>query len=357
MFSPLRFVKWKDPNAYQSSVRKRFERDTFSHNIFSLSFGKHVAAYKGYVEAQDYLSKKSQDTKILLRALRRLPRLNDVTVAFQNETIGAREIMSAFGLLNGDEVTFDSEYTLPVFIEALTESGRKFETFNLFNDEGSSMDLFSLSRILFNERHEPRFRYISDPPKNVTPGAFCNAFLGHRSMIRHKVTTLMGGLREFNMSGLEIDSNDLIGSHLWSDALEPIVAFSYLLEELIIAPLVSAMPGENTQRFYLSSILHGSADLRHLRHLELQYVESPEALLVKLLTRCSGSLLHVMLLYVRFTGGGSWSDVFRKARNAEFKVLCDFRLLNCGEGKGLVRAENYLKHITDKDPIDESNGV
>ena len=122
MFSPLRFVKWKDPFTYQTSVRSRFERDTFSHNTFSLSFGKHVAAYKGYVEAQDYLSKKSQDTKILIRALRHLPRLKNVTVVFQNSIIGAREIMSAFGLLNGNEVTLDSEYTLPVLIEALGES-------------------------------------------------------------------------------------------------------------------------------------------------------------------------------------------------------------------------------------------
>lgn len=355
VFSPLRFIKWKDPFSYQSSVRNRFERDTFSHNAFSLSFGKHAAAYKGYVEAQDYLSKKSQDTKILLRALRRLPQLKDVTVVFKNEIIGAREIMSAFGLLNGNEVTLDSEYTLPVLIEALGESDRKLEKFNLLSDDSTSFELYCISRSKFNRSHELRFKYISEPPKNVTAKAFWNAFQGDSGTIRQKVITLMGSLREFNMTGLEIDSNDVIGTYQCSNALEPIVAFSHRLEELNIMASVSGTTGENGPRLYLSSILHKRIYFGHLQHLTLQYVESPESLLVELFTKCSGSLVNVALFHVRITGSGSWSDVFRKARNAEFKVLYHFVLLHCGEAKGVVRAQNYLKRITDKGPIDESN--
>lgn len=355
MFSPLRFIKWKDPFSYQSSVRSRFERDTFSHNVFSLSFGKHVAAYKGYVEAQDYLSKKSQDTKILLRALRHLPRLKNVTVVFKNEIIGAHEIMSAFGLLNGNEVTLDSEYTLPVLIEALSESERKLDKFNLVSDESTSFELFCMSRRTFNDSHEPRFKYISEPPTNVTAKAFWNAFHGDNGTIRQKVITLMSRLREFNMIGLKIDSNDVIAFHQWSNALEPIVAFSSRLEELSICPNVSGTLGGNGQRLHLSSILHESIYLRRLQYLTLEHVESPESLLVELFTKCSCSLVHVALLYVRITSSGSWSDIFRKARNAEFKVLHDFVLLHCGEAKDVVRAQRYLKRITDKDPIVECN--
>lgn len=355
MFSPLRFVKWKDPFSYQSSVRSRFERDTFSHNVFSLSFGKHVAAYKGYVEAQDYLSKKSQDTKILLRALRHLPRLKNVTVVFKSEIIGAREIMSAFGLLNGTEVTLDSEYTLPILIEALSESKRKLDKFNLVSEESTSFELFSMSRSTFNYSHEPRFKYISEPPTNVTAKAFWNAFHGDSGTIEQKVMTLMCSLREFNMSGLIIDSNDVIGFHQWSNALEHIIALSYGLEELNISPNISGRPRGNDHGLHLSSILPNSIHFRHLRCLTLQHVESPESLLVELFTECSCSLVNVALLYVRITSSGSWSDVLRKARNADFKVLYDFVLIDCGETKGVVRAQNYLKHITDKDPIDEYN--
>lgn len=355
VFSPLRFVKWKDPYSYQSSVRSRFERDTFSHNVFSLSFGKHVAAYKGYVEAQDYLSKKSQDTKILLRALRHLPQLKNVTVVFRNEVIGAREIMSAFGLLNGNEVTLDSEYTLPVLIEALSESDKKLDKFNLVCEESTSFELFCRSRSTFNYNHEPRFKYVSEPPTNVTAKAFWNAFHGDGGTIRRKVITLMCRLREFKMSGLKIDSNDVVGFHQWSHALEPIVAFSHRLEELIICPSVSGTLGGNDQRLHLSSILHTSSSFGHLQHLTLEHVESHESLLVELFTKCCCSLVYVLLLYVRITGSGSWSDVFRKARNAEFKALDDFVLLHCGETEGVVRAQNYLKRITDKNPIDECN--
>lgn len=353
MFSPLRLIKFKDPHSYQCAVQNRLERDTFSHNVFSLSFGKHVAAYRGYVEAQDYLSKKSQDTKIILRALRHLPQLKNVTVVFGNETIGAREIMSAFGLLNGNEVTFDSEYTLPVFIEALTESDRKLDTFNLVCEEIISFKLFSWSRRQFNNRHQPRFKYISDPPKEVTAKAFWNTFHGDNDKLRWKVRDLMGRLREFHMNRLKIDSNDVVGFHQCSNALDPIVAFSDRLEELTTCPYVSEFGVNN--RLHLSTILQDSICVDNLRYLKLDHVKSPASLLVELFTKNSCSLVDVTLIDVRITNKGSWSVLLRKTRSAEFKVLNDFVLLACGEANGLVRAQNYLKRITDKDPIEECN--
>lgn len=355
VFSPLRFVKFKDPFPYQSSVRNRLERDTFSHNVFSLSFGKHIAAYKSYVEAQDYLSKKSQDTKILTRALRRLPGLKNVTVVFGNGTIGAREIMSAFGLLNGNEVTLDSEYTLPVLIEALSESERQFSVFNLVSVESTSIELYCRSRRSFNDKHEPRFKYVSESPVNITATAFRNAFYGGSNEMRQKVIRLMRKLRVFTMSGLRTDRIDVIPFDRWSCSLEPIVAFASGLEELDITAKVDATPGEDHQQLHLSAILHDTSSFGRLRYLTLEHVVSPEPLLIKLFTGCSCSLVSVFLLYVRVTGGGSWSDVFRKSRNADFNTLHDFGLLHCGGAKGLVCAQNYLKRLTSKDPIAECN--
>lgn len=323
------------------------------------------------MEAQDFLSKKSQDTKILLRALRLLPRLKNVTVVFENEIIGAREIMSAFGLLNGNEITFDSEYTLPVLIEALSESDRKLDKFNLFSDESTTtFEMSRRSRRTFNYSHGPRFKYVSggQPPTNVTAKAFMKAFLGGTSgdgSSRQKVITLMHGLREFNMSGVEIDNNDIFESHQWSEALEPIVACAYRLEGLDIDPYVSGLPERDDQRLHLSSILHKSISHCHLKRLELQHVESPESLLLELLTKSSYSLVHVALSYVRINSRGTWSDVFRKARKTEFKVLQFFVLVQCAEAngvvrgqneaKGVVRAQRYLKRITDEFPVAECN--
>ena len=355
MFSPLRFVKWKDPFPYQSSIRNRLERDTFSHNTFSLSFGKHVAAYEGYLKAQDYLSKKSQDTKILLRALRHLPRLTDVIVVSQNEIIGAREIMSAFGLLNGNEVTLDSEYTLPVLIDALSESELKINKFRLVFDDSPPFELFCESRREFNDNHEPRFKYISERPANITIKAFWNAFRGDNNSRRQKVISLMSGLREFAMNGLKIESDDNLGFLQLSSAMEPVVAFAYSLEELSICPSISGNPGRNTQRLQLSCILHESICLPHLQCLMLRHVEFPESLLVNLLIQCSSSLVHVELYNPRISGNGSWSDFFRKLRNAKWKTLQTFVMLDSGATERVVRAQTYLKRITDKDPIVEAN--
>lgn len=356
VFSPLRFVKFKDPFSYQSSVRNRLERDTFSHNVLSLSFGKHIAAYKSYVEAQDYLSKKSQDIKILTRALRCLPRLKNLSVVFKNETIGAREIMSAFRLLNGNEITLDSEYTLPVLIAALSVSERQLDMFSLLSHESRAFALYSESRADFNDKHEPRFQYVSESPLNVTATAFENAFSGDDREARQKVMHLMRNLRGFTMSGLKIDSIDNIAAlESWSCSLEPIIASASGLHELYIAPTVSSTPVSNHSRLNLPFILHDTVHLSHLRCLILEHVESPEPLLIKLFTRCSRSLASVVLRDVRVTGGGSWSDVFRKSRNANFNTLDGFTLLRCGGAKGLVCAEKYLKRLTDKDPIVQCN--
>ena len=355
MFSPLRFVKWKDPFPYQSSVRNRLERDTFSHNIFSLSFGKHVAAYEGYLKAQDYLSKKAQDTKILLRALRHLPRLTDVIVVSQNENIGAREIMLAFGLLSGNEVTLDSEYTLPVLIEALSESELKLNKFKLVFDYKTPFKLLRESRTEFNNKHEPRFKYASERPANITIKAVWNAFRGDDNSRRQKVISLMSGLRELDIHGLTIESDDVFGFLQLSSAMEPVVAFAYPLKELSICPDIDETPGRNTQRLQLSAILHESICLPHLQCLILHHVDFPESLLVKLLIQCSSTLAQVLLTCPRISGNGSWSDVFRKLRNTKWKVLHEFSMLYYDETNRVVCAQNYLKRITDKDPIIEAN--
>ena len=308
------------------------------------------------MEAQDYLSKKSLDQKILVRALRHLPRLKNVTVVFDNEVIGAREIMSAFRLLNGNEVTLDSEYTLPVLVEALSESERTLDSFNLVSDdEHTLIEWYSNSRRDFNHKHQPRFKYVSESPANVTVKAFWNAFHEESTKIRQKVIHLMCRLREFTMGRMEMRCTNIFECDLWSHSLEPIVAFAFRLEVLTIRPRVSEALEEENQRLHLSSILHDSSSSNCLRYLTLEHVKSPEPLLVAMFTGSSGSLITVALIRVSITGSGSWSEVLRKSRTASFKVLDNFVLLDCVEAPNVVRAQNYLKRITEMDPIAEWN--
>ena len=279
-----------------------------------------------------------------------------MTVVFQNEVIGAREILSAFGLLNGNEVTLDWGHTLPVLIEALCESKRTLNTFRIISDQGDTpLELYSRSRGEFNITHESRFKYISEDPVTVSTEAFWKALGVDNDNLRLKVTTLMREVRKLDISGLKIDKNNLFGRLLLSVALQPIVAYSYRLEELILCPSVDM---GNTRRLQLSHILRNRNPFCHLRYLELHHVESPGSLLVEVLTKCSRSLIDVMLSDSRIAGTESWSDVLCQLRTAEWPVLNGFVLCDYDGTEWLVNAQNYLKRLTHKNPIgqaDEAN--
>ena len=347
-------MKWKDPYAYQTSVKKRLERDTFSHNTCALAFGKHVAAYKGYLEAQHYLSKNAQDLHILVRALRRLPRMKIVTVVFNDQIMGAQEIMSAFGLLNGDEVTLDAEYTLPILIRALIESERLPEVLNLRSEQHSAFELLDESRDRFNYKSQTRFNYASTSPDTVTAKAFHEAFRGSDNRRRTEVITLMRRLREFTFILPSFGSDDSLAIHSLNNALEPITVLAWHLEELTISAGGSRIPTAFNPMLQLESLFRGSSNLERLQHLDLTSMTSPAPLFLDLIMKNSYSLTYVYLSYMRITGGGSWSDMLKRLRTVPFKTLHTFWLIRCEGAKGMIAVQDYIKGITSKDPIVES---
>ena len=303
--------------------------------------------------AQNYLSENSQDKTILVRALRRLPQLNDITVAFLNEIIGAREIMSALSLLNGNEVTLDSEYTLPVLIEALSEAKREIKNFRLIPDQGKPLERYNLSRRDFNN-NQPRFKYVSESPAMLTNKAFLNAFTND---VGTKAFILVSGLRELNISGFRIDIDNLSGLPDLNTALKCMVVSSRRLETLRIWPRIYGIVRGNLPRLQLSEILHYSINLSYLQQLELHLVEFSEPFLVGLLIQCSCSLKCVGFSNACLASNGSWSDILRQLRKVDWKVLDKFLLISCGGMQGFVYVQDYLKRITDKEPIPEANGA
>ena len=273
-----------------------------------------------------------------------------MTVVFNNKVIGAREIMVAFGLLSGNEFTLDAEYTLSVLIEALCESDRILDTFNLLSNDSPSFELFCPSRRKFNDRHETRFGYISESPDNVTAGALWDSLNHNCNQILLRAVHPMSRLREFKMSGLEIGS-DASDATLWSDSLGAIVAFASGLEHLSIVPSVSEADERENQRLALDIILHYHTPSTCLRSITFSHVESTESLLVDLFKQCSRTLVSVVVTDVLVLDGGSWSGVLRESRNFDFKVLSIFALNDCDGIKGGVRAHHYLKRTSDKDPL------
>ena len=273
-----------------------------------------------------------------------------MTVVFNNKVIGAREIMLAFGLLSGNEVTLDAEYTLSVLIEALCESAQILDTFNLLSNDSPSFEFFYPSRRNFNDRHETRFEYISESPGNVTASALWDSLNYNSNRIPLRAVQPMSRLREFKMSGLEIGS-DASDANLWSDSLGAIVAFASGLEHLSIDPSVSEADERDNQRLALDVILHYHTPSSCLRSITLSHIESSGSLLVDLSKQCSRTLVSVVVTNVLVFDGGSWSGVLRESRNADFKVLSIFALNDCDGIKGCVRAHHYLKRTSDQDPL------
>lgn len=105
-----------------SRLKERFANYPFSLSSFDLNVGKHLVAYKGFVEAQNCLAKDSLDIETLARAFRKLPHISDIWIDPHNAVIGASEILGSLGSLEGSEVTLDGQHTLPAFILALEEA-------------------------------------------------------------------------------------------------------------------------------------------------------------------------------------------------------------------------------------------
>lgn len=279
--------------------------------------------------------------------------MKNVTVVFNDRVIGAQDIMSAFGLLNGNEVTLDAEYTLPILVQALIESERKPEILNLCCEERPSFELFDISRRNLCTKLEPRFKYASEPPDTVTATAFHEAFQGRDRRHRNQVVTLVQRLREFSILHLNFDRDNAPGLYVLSHALEPFAVSAPPLEELTIYPARDGMPTEHDSLIKLESLFRGSWRSHTLRYLLLELVESPAPLLIDLMTQNSHSLIQVSLHYMRITGGGRWSNILTKLRSVSFKTLGFFIVDDSGEVKGTVAAQDYINCITSQSPIEE----
>ncbi|KAG6994057.1 hypothetical protein G7Y79_00047g082830 [Physcia stellaris] len=124
VFSTLRFFEHEDEAAYLARVKHELELRTDSLNTTALEYGKHMAAYHASLKAQQYLAEENRDLKVLIRALRKFPNLDKITIDHRNDKIGSRQLINDFGIFNPtDLLTGHGLYTVPLLIRALAESG------------------------------------------------------------------------------------------------------------------------------------------------------------------------------------------------------------------------------------------
>ena len=107
IFSPLqvRTLPVEEREGRRLEVKEYFERRVDSMNAFHLRYAKHTTAMNYYLDATRYLVKDKTGEKIMTRAFRRLPNLQNVEVAEARMRIGAAEIYQLFGQLDGQEVS------------------------------------------------------------------------------------------------------------------------------------------------------------------------------------------------------------------------------------------------------------
>lgn len=138
LFSPLRFVEEADaidPAKRRERIKNRLKQDLDSLSTYTLSYGRYQMSYQYYLEAQSYLTEDAEDCSIMTRAFRKLPRLTDVVINYYNHHTGAAEIIGNLGLLADEELNFDGEYTIPLFIRALSQANKSLSSLKFENDE------------------------------------------------------------------------------------------------------------------------------------------------------------------------------------------------------------------------------
>lgn len=87
--------------------------------------------------------------KPLTQALRQFDALKSITLSIDDDNIGSKELIGAFGKFNVNQLlSFDGVHTLPVFMEALAASEVEITAFTI---TWSPMDFYMRYRPMRND--------------------------------------------------------------------------------------------------------------------------------------------------------------------------------------------------------------
>ncbi|KAG8530212.1 uncharacterized protein KY384_004712 [Bacidia gigantensis] len=139
-FSAIWFDSPVDDAKVRRVMRDEFYQNAFTVNDAELRLGRHIAARKSFLAAQDFLTTDKTGVHLLARAFRRLPCLENVNVALLSYTIGAKHITQSLGQMTGCEYQFTGKVTIDILLEALATSEIRIRSLNFVRPDVHILD-------------------------------------------------------------------------------------------------------------------------------------------------------------------------------------------------------------------------
>lgn len=353
IFSPLRFIDYKDDKVYRAKVQDWLEYQPSSLSSHALAIGRRMSAYRSYIEAQRYLSSEATDVKILARAFTRLPNLEILRLDWWNFAIGSLELMDAFGrFLAEDLVTCDCEYALPTLLRALSSSRTKFKVFKLGRDDGipyaNGGDLSKASRarssIVPPSRAElPRFASTSNPD-TISVDALSKTF--HISN-HNTCWGALSGLCELSIGEMifnRSDVNNVSELSRVAAAIRMMIDLTHV--ETLVIRQISLFHNESKLSLTDTIPVHWKA----IRVLEISWFEATLPALTGFFGYYQKSLVKVILDSVTINESG-WSTALVQLRTFDFACLEFFTLSWCDDDECELQVQDYIVKKTDVDPL------
>lgn len=348
VFSPLSFVDWKAPTMMdQDLIITREDQLSASHSPSPLKYGRHLPAYRNFIELQRYLSHEARDFQILMRAFRKLQRLSEIDIEYRNEFIGAEEIVKAFGFSTSYEITLEGNHSFGVLIRALVESQAKIQVFQLgFGWDARGPEAKRTQSSLLETG---RLRLCCDwqLPVLMTARSFSRGTEGLKK-------DCFADLRIFRYERAHSERGyNRETAQENADALGRLFQSSRALESVSVGPLVES----NWSRRSMPLLEHlFRSRYQTISFLELDYVKASEKHFVRFFDNVSSTIVTVKLYHFFFGGNGQWSngsDVLRQLRQFRFPLLQLFCLgtgyYNGSAGK---HVEEYIKGLSDVNPLE-----
>ncbi|CAF9935069.1 MAG: hypothetical protein ALECFALPRED_006233 [Alectoria fallacina] len=350
IFSPLRFIDYKDDKVYRAQVQEWFEYQPYSLSSHALAIGRHMSAYRSYIEAQRYLSSKATDVKILSRAFTRLPNLETLRLAYANLAIGSLEMVDAFGrFVARDLVTFDCEYALPTLFRALFCSRTKFKIFKLGpdGDYAHGGDLSEAVRVRsslvpLSHAELPSCASTSTPDRIIVD-ALSKTFLSPNVEI---CKGALSQLRELRIGKIFFCGSEVPELSRVTTAIRMMIKSAPDIETIVIHifGLFYEMPKPS-----LTATIPESP-LGNLRVLEVSDHETKLPALTRFFRHHQESLVKVKFSGVNI-GSSDWSTALVHLRTINFACLELFTLTCCDGQEEELEVQDYISKKTDEDPL------
>ena len=324
-------------------------------NAFGINYGKQTLAWKWYQKSQDYLTTECLDLKILTRALRNLPNLDNIHVDNESYSIGATEIMRNFGALNGEEITLDGLYTIPTLVSALAEASKSLRAFRLGSDDAG--DLYNGSLLYLKNRtcslRLPQLN-IADKDASLASKALSKAFAG---VSRESISKMF-----FNLDELEI--NNLTGLYTRqdeirdiTDGISQILKYASNLSQVDIGSIEAThfypMGPPIWPELFSNRLYVDEPQQQRLRIVYLRHVKVTESDLTNFFKYNRNYLKTVDLSCMEIIEPGTWVSVLDELRQWEFPQMKTFTMSDCVKDEEDVSVKEYITKLSDVNPIAE----